>query len=62
MAGEIERVFVPTVRDVCVRHGQSTGTKNCSGFDLVKNLKLVVTPINGLDLDENPDTEGMFNS
>ena len=29
----------------------STGTKNCSGFGLVKNLKLVVTPINGLDLE-----------
>ena len=46
-----ESVFVPTVRDVCVRDGQSTSTKNCSGFGVVKNLKLVVVPINGLDLE-----------
>ena len=45
-----ESVFVRIVRDVCVRDEQSTGPKSCSGFGLVKNLKLVVSPINGLDL------------
>ena len=42
--------FAPTVRDVCVRDEQSTGTKNCSGFGLVKKWKLVVNPLNGLNL------------
>ena len=46
----IESVFAPTIRDVCVRDEQSTGTKNCSGFGLVKKWKLVVNPLNGLNL------------
>jgi len=46
----IESVFVPTVVDVCVRVEQCTGTKNCSGFGLVKKLKLVISPLNGQEI------------
>lgn len=46
----IESVSVPIAVDVYVRGEQFTGTKNCSGFGLVKKLKMAVSSLNGRDL------------